>query len=171
MTDYAQIIRLADGIQIVDDVTTQFGVDTLEGRVGPLIQGVKGRTQFFDMPPDLYVAEHPHTTESFIYTVRGRWVLCAAGQRHVMEPGSLFWFGPDTPTGFEVPFAEAAFILIFKSEYTGTPTDFVDYVQTTMQPGLVEKQAAGAEVFSLRALPVEHPARRFARTVHPEGGL
>src|SRR4026209_2750625 len=102
------------GIQIIDDVTAQYGVDTLEGRLRPLIQGVDCRTQFFEFPPGMYTHEHPHPTESIIYTVRGRWVLVTGGQLHVMLPGSLFSFGPDISAGYEVPFAEPAFILIFK---------------------------------------------------------
>jgi quercetin dioxygenase-like cupin family protein len=167
MSEYAKIIHLAEGIQIVDDVTAQFGVETLEGTVGPLLRGATGTTQFFDMPPGLFVAEHPHTTESFIYTVRGRWVLCSGGQRHVMQPGSLFWFGPNIPTGYETPFPESAFILIFKSQYEGTLADMVDYLQNSMRPHLIEQAASGQEVFTLAALPVDHPARRFARQVNP----
>ncbi|MBV1734782.1 MAG: hypothetical protein KMY50_03230 [Candidatus Desulforudis sp.] len=33
-----------------------------------------------------------------------------------MRPGSLFWFGAGVPTGYEVPFDEPAFILIFKGQ-------------------------------------------------------
>ena len=38
----AEILRPAEGIQIIDVIMDQFGVDTLEGRVGPLIQGEEG---------------------------------------------------------------------------------------------------------------------------------
>ncbi|MCB0155958.1 MAG: AraC family ligand binding domain-containing protein [Anaerolineae bacterium] len=162
MTDYAKIIRPTTGIQIIEDITNQFGIDTLEGKIGPLIQGEGSRAHFIEMPAGLYTAEHPHDTESIIYTVHGRWVLCIEGKRQVMEPGSLFWFGPNIPTGYEIPFDDPAFILIFKGQAGGPWSEFIDYLENAMQPHLAEQQASGAEVFRLQELPADHPARLFA---------
>lgn len=168
MTDYAKILRPTPGIQIINDITNQFGIDTLEGKIGPLIQGVASQSHFIEMPAGLYTAEHAHPTESIIYTVRGRWVLCVAGQRQVMEPGSLFWFGPEVATGYEIPFDAPAYILIFKEKRSDSWVEFVDYLQNSMQPHLVAQEASGEEVFRLQALPADHPARRFAHAVNPE---
>ena len=169
MADDTRILRPTEGIQIIDDITDQFGIETLEGKIGLLIQGVGCRSQFFDLPPGLYTHEHPHPTESIIYTVRGRYVLVTAGQRHVMNPGSLFWFGPEVAAGYEVPFDEPAFILIFKGDRGQEREAFVDYIQNTLRP-MFERDAAAGEVFWLRDLPTDHPARVFARDVNPHGG-
>ena len=56
----AEIVRLAEGIQIIDVITDQFGVDTLEGRIGPLIQGEESQAIYLDMPAGLYCEAHPH---------------------------------------------------------------------------------------------------------------
>ena len=162
MISLPTIFEPAAGIKIIDDIIVQPGVETLEGRIGLLIRGAASQTHYIEMPPDLYVAEHPHETESFIYTVRGRWVLCSQAQRHVMEPGSLFWFGADIPTGYEVPFTEPALILIFKGSLFGSSEAFQAYLHNELQPRLLAEQAAGVAVFRLSALPADHPARLFA---------
>lgn len=164
MKDYAQIQRPVEGIQIIDDVTAQFGVDTLEGRVGPLMQGIGSRSQFFELPAGLYTYEHPHATESIIYTVYGEWVRCTGGQRHIMRPRSLFSFGPNIAAGYEVPFDAPAFILIFKGERGSDPEAMVDYLQNEMQMHLEQEHAAG-QAFWLRELPADHPAQVFARSL------
>jgi quercetin dioxygenase-like cupin family protein len=163
--DYAEIHRPTDGIQIIDDITNQFGVDTLEGRIGPLMQGVASQAHYIEMPPDLYVHEHPHSTESIIFTVRGQWIAVTDGKRHLMKPGSLFWFGPDIAAGYEIPFADPAFILIFKGSLLDTPEGFVSYLQDKLQPSLIEENKNG-EPFRLSELPEDHPARIFARSVN-----
>ena len=164
MQDFPKILKPVEGIQIIDDVTAQFGVDTLEGRVGPLMQGVGSRSQFFELPAGLYTYEHPHPTESIIYTVYGQWVLCTGGKRHVMKPRSLFGFGPNIEAGYEVPFDEPAFILIFKGERGLDPAAMVDYLQNEMQPHLMQEHEAG-QAFWLRELAEDHPARVFARSL------
>lgn len=169
MTHDTTILTPAKGIQIIDDVTAQFGVDTLEGKIGLLIQGVACRSQFFDLPPGLYTHEHPHPTESIIYTVRGRYVLVTDGKRHVMNPGSLFSFGPDIAAGYEVPFDEPAFILIFKGDRGVEREAFIDHIQNNLKP-MFERDAAAGEAFWLRELSADHPARVFARQVNPTGG-
>lgn len=170
MTSYAKILRPVDGIQIIEETTTQFGVATLEGRIGPLLQGVGSQAHYIEMPADLFTPEHSHPTESIIYTIFGNWVLCSGGQRHLMRPGSLFWFGPNISTGYETPFGEPAFLLIFKSSRSGgepeSPDNFVDYLENTLRPRLLAEQANG-EIFRFDDLPDDHPARLFARSHQP----
>jgi pimeloyl-ACP methyl ester carboxylesterase/quercetin dioxygenase-like cupin family protein len=162
-------VRLARGVTILEDVTDPRevpGVETLEGRIGPLLLGESSQAHFIEMPPGMFVAEHPHPTESLICTLRGRWVLCSGGRRHLLQPGSLFHFGRDVPTGYEVPFTASAFLLIFKGQRVSeSEQQFLEYLE-----GLAEQlrsaQRAGT-VFLLRDLPAEHPARVFARRVNP----
>jgi hypothetical protein len=115
------------------------------------------------MPSGMYTDEHAHPTESLIYTVRGRWVLCSRGQRFLMNPGSLFWFGDDVPTGYEVPFDEPAFILIFKPGERPSPDEMVEYLK-----GMAATCAAdhdGGAPYWLSELPEDHPARAFAASL------
>ena len=160
-----------EGIRIVENVTdgdANPGVATLEGRIGPLLKGDASQAHFIEMPGDLFCHEHTHTTESLIFTVKGRWVLCSAGRRQLMRPGSLFWFKAGTPTGYEVPFAEAAFILIFKGDRDDTDDEgFVEYLQ-----GLklrLEMAHEDGTPFKLSELSMDHPARVFARGLGAEG--
>lgn len=149
------------GIRIVENIMNQPGVETLEGRVGPLLNAARGGCHYIDMPAGLYLEEHPHETESLIYTVRGRWVLCSGGKRTLMQPGSLFWFGDGVPTGYEVPFDENAFLLIFKTGERPSHEEFVEYLH-----GMAARVKAAHEAgtpFLLSELPEHHPARVFAR--------
>jgi hypothetical protein len=119
------------------------------------------------MPAGMYCEEHPHSSESIIYTVRGRWVLCSAGRRQVMKPGTLFHFAVNTPTGYEVPFAEDAYILIFKGKRTtGKEEEFVNYLKG-LAARLKREQQAGVP-YLMKDLPADHPAIRFAKEVNPE---
>ena len=165
--EYAAIMRPAEGIQIIDDITRQFGVETLEGRIGPLLQGVGARAQFIEMPAGLHLYEHPHPTEAIIYTVRGSWVAVTDGQRHQMQPGSLLWFGPNIAAGYEVPFDDPAFILIFKGERGIDAETFVGYLENELTPSLIEERANGG-TFLIRELPEDHPARIFAAALAAE---
>ncbi|MEW5985817.1 MAG: cupin domain-containing protein [Chloroflexota bacterium] len=164
--DYAKVLRPVDGIQIVDDILAQFGVETLEGRIGPLLWGVGGHIHFLDMPPGMFVGEHPHSRESFVYTVRGRWVLCSHGYRHLMRPGNLFWFGPGAPTGYEVPFDEPAYIMCFNAKKQESPDTFVDYLRNKFGPQCEAEHQSGIP-FLLDELAADHPARLFAHQVNP----
>jgi pimeloyl-ACP methyl ester carboxylesterase/quercetin dioxygenase-like cupin family protein len=165
-------LLLAPGIQIVEDIKDQKatpGVETLEGRIGPLLLGENSQAHFIDMQSGLYCAEHPHSNESIIYTVRGRWVLCSRGRRQVMEPGSLFHFAKGTPTGYEVPFDEDALILIFKSQrLTQSDRDFIAYLKG-LASRLKKEEEAGV-AYRLVDLPADHPAIEFAQRVNPEYG-
>jgi quercetin dioxygenase-like cupin family protein len=160
-----------EGIRIVENIAddeSNIGIATLEGRIGPLLKGDGSQAHFIEMPGDLYCHEHSHPTESLIYTVRGRWVLCSSSRRKLMQPGSLFWFKAGTPTGYEVPFTEPAFILIFKGDRDEKDEEgFLEYLQ-----GLklrLERAHEEGTPFKLSELPVDHPARVFARGLGAEG--
>ncbi|GAB6265047.1 MAG: hypothetical protein STSR0001_04910 [Methanothrix sp.] len=88
--------------------------------------------------------------------------MCSAGRRQLMRPGSLFWFKAGTPTGYEVPFPEPAFILIFKGDRDETDEEgFLEYLQ-----GLklrLERAHEEGTPFKLSELSVDHPAKVFAR--------
>ena len=160
-----------EGIRIVENVTdgdANPGVVTLEGRIGPLLKGDASQAHFIEMPGDLFCHEHTHTTESLIFTVKGSWVLCSAGRRQLMRPGSLFWFKAGTPTGYEVPFAEAAFILIFKGDRDDMDDEgFMEYLQCLQKR--LEKSHQEDMPFKISELSEDHPARVFARGLGAEG--
>jgi quercetin dioxygenase-like cupin family protein len=171
VTDYTpEKTYLAPGIQIIDnilDASEVPGVDTLEGRIGPLILGTESQCHYILMPAGMYTEEHPHSSGSYIYTVRGRWVLCSKGRRHLMSPGTLFTFAPDTPTGYEVPFDEDAFILIFKDKrLSKDERQFIEYLQQLKRQ--IEEEQAEGHPMRLKDLPADHPARVFARKVNPD---
>jgi quercetin dioxygenase-like cupin family protein len=159
------------GIAIVEDVAdskVNQGIDTLEGRIGPLIKGDSSKAHFIEMPGGLFCQEHSHSTESLIFTVKGQWVLCSQGRRQLMKPGTLFWFKAGTPTGYEVPFDEPAFILIFKSERDEKDDgEFLLYLQGLKRR--LEKAHAEGTPFLMSELPFDHPAREFARRLGLEG--
>ncbi len=163
-------LQLAPGIEIIEaitDKTKTAGVETLEGRIGPLLLGEGCQAHFIDMPGGMFLAEHPHGSESIIYTVRGRWVLCSQGRRQLMKPGSLYRFAANISTGYEVPFKEDAYILIFKGDRTTkVEKEFIDYLQG-LAKRLQHEHEAGTP-FRLKELPKDHPARRFAREVNPK---
>jgi pimeloyl-ACP methyl ester carboxylesterase len=161
-------LHLAPGVTIIDDILDRrktAGVDTLEGFIGPLLRTPEMRAHFIDMPAGLYLNEHPHAKGSIIYTVRGRWGLSSLGRWRLMKPGSLYWFGDNIPTGFQVPFPEGAFILIFKAVSGDDDEAFVRYLQG-MAANLKKEREAGT-VFRLTDLAPSHPARDFARRVNP----
>lgn len=169
VTEYTpEKVYLAAGIQIIDNILDPSkvpGVGTLEGRIGPLILGIESQCHFIDMPAGMYTHEHPHSSGSYIYTVRGRWVLTSAGRRHLMKPGTLFTFAPNTPTGYELPFDEDAFILIFKDKrLSKDEREFIEYLRG-LKTRLQEERDEGHPM-RLKELPSDHPARVFARKVN-----
>jgi hypothetical protein len=127
------------------------------------------RAHFIDMPPGLYLDEHPHAKGSIIYTVRGKWALKSLDRWHLMKPGSLYWFGDNIPTGFQVPFQENAYILIFKAAVGDDDEPFMRYLQG-LAARLKKEQQAGTP-FLLHDLPSSHPALDFARKVNPRFDL
>lgn len=161
-------LHLAPGVTIIDDIrdkTKTAGVETLEGRIGPLLRTGEMRAHFIDMQAGLYLEEHPHTKGSIIYTVRGQWGLKSLGRWHLMKPGSLYWFGDNIPTGFQVPFREDAMILIFKATPGSEDGEFRKYLERLAED-LKRDEKAGA-VFRLVDLRADHPALQFAREVNP----
>lgn len=160
----------AEGVEIVENVFEQPSIETLEGRIGLLLQGEEMQSHFIEMPPGMFTPEHAHKTESIIMTLRGEWVLCANGDRRLMETGDIFWFGPNIPTGYEMPpqFGEEALILVFKGELSdGSRDGFVEYVTEEMNPHLEEEREDGTP-FTFAELDDDHPAKEFAASLGNE---
>lgn len=169
-TEFApERVALSPGVEIMRDILNRditVGVETLEGRIGPLIIADDCQSHFIDMPGGMYLEEHPHAKGSIIYTIRGRWVLCNQGRRYLMKPGSLFRFGDGVPTGYEVPFQEDAFILIFKSARSmGSEREFIEYLRD-LSLRLEQHHREGVP-FLIEDLPEGHPAKVFAQKVNP----
>ena len=62
-------LHLAPGLTIIDDILDSGavpGVETLEGRIGPLLRAPDMRAHYIDMPAGMYLAEHPHAKGSII---------------------------------------------------------------------------------------------------------
>lgn len=158
---------VAEGVEVVEDVYDQPGIETLEGRIGLLLQGEDVQSHFIEMPPGMFTPEHAHETESIIMTLRGPWVLCADGNRRVMEAGDIFRFGPGVPTGYEMPprFEDDALVLVFKGERSdGSREGFVEYVTEEMNPHLEAERASGTP-FTFDELADDHPAWEFAASL------
>ncbi len=160
------IVDFAEGVRIIDDVLAADGVDTLEGRIGPLLFGDTARAHYLDMPAHSYVDEHPHEDEALTFTVRGSYVLCAAGRRRLMEPGSFFSFAAGVPTGYEVPFDEPAYIMVIRGVGGESAEEMLESLAAAKDM-FVRQQDEGVP-FSLWDLPEDHPARIFAHEVNPD---
>lgn len=152
--------------RVLHDVHAQPGVATIEGTIMPLLTGQKIRSHMIVMHAGQYCYAHPHETESIIYTISGRWVFCTheAGEevRTVIGPNDLFHFPGGVPTGFETPFGEDASILIVKSG-NETYEEMTAGLQN-MKSTLDEDRASGTPYY-YSELPVDHPARVYAREV------
>ena len=157
-----RIVRMAQ-LSLLDSVDDLPGVNTLEGRIGPIISGNKGSAHYITMPPGMYCSCHTHPTESIILTLKGRWVLCSEGHRHLMSEGSVFFMPPNVETGYEVPFDEPAVLYIVKFEGAKDPEEFLDYLQCLQQR--LEEQHFNGEPFLLSELPEDHPARVFGKNL------
>ena len=170
-TEYSPAyIQHATGIEIIPDLKTAVtsnGVLTHEGIFGPLLFGEKIRSFFIELQPGMFLSEHPHPTESMVYTVSGRWVLCSEGKRQLMEPGSVFHFGSDIPTGWEAPFNEKALLYIVKTKIDGESYEPFTKGLLDMAKTLNEEKANGT-VFYFNALHPDHPAVLFGRKINPE---
>jgi hypothetical protein len=55
-------------------------VETLEGRIRPLLLGEGCQAHFIEMPAGMFTEEHPHGSESINYMVRGQW-----GRIHIID--------------------------------------------------------------------------------------
>ena len=159
------IVTTADGIRILPDIEGAPGVDTLEGRIGPLLNAQRGGAHFIEVPPDAYMDDHAHPTESLIYTVRGQWVLCSRGTRWHMRAGGLFWFGDAVPTGYENPFREPALLLIFKTEEREPGYDRAALTRIEGVREKLEQEHAAGTPFTFSELSEDHPAKVFARSL------
>jgi quercetin dioxygenase-like cupin family protein len=165
-----EFIQLATNVEIIPnigDAVESVGVLTHEGVFGPLLFAEETRAFFIELKPGMFLSEHPHPTESIVYTVSGKWVLCSEGKRQVMEAGSLFHFGSNIPTGWEAPFAEGAFLLVVKTKKEGDT--FEPYLKglKDMATKLDVERKAGAQ-FYFNELEANHEAIKFARSVNPD---
>jgi quercetin dioxygenase-like cupin family protein len=164
-----EYIQHATAVEIIPDVyaglESASNTFTHEGNFGPLLFGEDIRSFYIRLEPGMFLAEHPHPTESLVFTVSGRWVLCSEGKRQVMEAGSTFHFGSNAPTGWEAPFPEGAFLYIVKSyedlDYESYTTDIRNMATE------LDQQMSDGSVFYYHQLPPDHEAIRFAREHNP----
>ena len=165
-----EFIQLAKNVEIIPNIENALksvGVLTHEGVFGPLLFAEQTRAFFIELKPGMFLGEHPHSTGSIIYTVRGKWVLASEGKRQVMEAGSLFRFGNNMPTGWEAPFPEGAFLLVVKIKQKGEAYEPFMNGLKKMQGSLEKERASGAP-FYYNALKPDHPAIVFAKSVNPK---
>lgn len=163
--DGAGIVETQEGIKIIPAIESAPGVDTLEGRMGPLLNAQRGGCHFIEVPPGAYMDDHAHARESLIYTVRGQWVLASRGARWHMRAGALFWFGDEVPTGYENPFDEPALLLIFKIDDRTPGYDRAMFARLDGVSTKLEQERAAGTPFTFVELPEDHPAKQFARTL------
>ena len=152
--------------QVLRDVMAQPGVDTVEGKLVPLLTGAAIRSHMIVMHPGQYCDAHPHDSESIIYTISGRWVFATTeggeSVRTVINQGDLFHFPAGVPTGFETPFEEAAVILILK----GGGSSYRDMAASMIQArDMLAEEAGSGAPFAYRDLSTDHPARLYATQV------
>jgi quercetin dioxygenase-like cupin family protein len=165
-----EYIQMARGIEIITDIKEAVGsagVMTHEGIFGPLLFAEDIRSFFIELQPGMFLSEHPHPTESIVYTVSGKWVLCSEGKRQVMETGSVFHFGSNIPTGWEAPFDEKALLLVVKSS---KPEEaYAPYVKGLQDMAAsLDKDRESGGVYYFNGLEEEHAAIKFARSVNPD---
>ena len=165
-----EYIQLATNVEIIpniSDAVENNGLLTHEGIFGALLFAEDIRAFFIELKPGMFLSEHPHPTESLVYTVSGKWVLCSEGKRQVMEAGSLFHFGSNMPTGWEAPFAEGAFLLVVKSK--GDGEGYEPYMKGLKEmQAMVDEQRQDGMEFYYNELPEDHEALEFARSVNPD---
>lgn len=166
-----EYIQHATGVEIIPEVRaglrTPSNTFTHEGNFGPLLFGERIRSFYIRLEPGMFLAEHPHPTESLVFTVSGRWVLASEGKRQVMEAGSTFHFGDNIPTGWEAPFPEGALLYIVKTmepgeNYESYTLDLRDMAQQ------LDREMSEGSVFYFHQLPPDHEAIRFAREHNPD---
>ena len=164
--EYLQLATNVEIIPNINDAVETAGVLTHEGIFGALLFAENIRSFFIELKPGMFLSEHPHPTESIVYTVSGKWVLCSEGKRQVMEQGSLFHFGSNMPTGWEAPFEEGAFLLVVKSKDDGEGYKPFMKGLKEMKTMLDEERRNGT-AFYFDELQPDHPAIKFARSVNP----
>ncbi|HKY51115.1 MAG TPA: AraC family ligand binding domain-containing protein [Candidatus Limnocylindria bacterium] len=161
----ARVIETQEGIKILPEVLGAPGVETPEGRFGPLLNAKRGGAHYVEVPAGAYMDDHAHERESLIYTVRGQWVLCSRGSRWHMKEGDLFWFGDGVPTGYENPFTQPAFLLIFKVDDRTPGYDAAMLDRLERMRGKLEEEHSQGTPFLFKEIPEDHPAKMFARTL------
>ena len=169
--DSPEYIQLANHVEVIEDVavaaSSESSVFTHEGYFGPLLFGEELRAFSLKLEPGMFLAEHGHPTESIVYTIQGRWVLCSEGKRQVMQSGSIFHFGSDMPTGWEAPFAEGALILIFKKKKENENYQVFTKGTRALSEELDQMYKKG-DFFYYHQLPADHPAIVFAKEHNPD---
>lgn len=166
-----EYIQHASGLQIIPDIRAALQMPsntfTHEGNFGPLLFGERIRSFYIRLEPGMFLEEHPHPTESLVFTVSGRWVLTSEGKRQVMEAGSTFHFGDNIPTGWEAPFGEGALLYIVK---TMVPGDAYEPYTTGLREMAadLDQQMSEGSAFYFHQLPSDHPAILFAREHNPD---
>jgi quercetin dioxygenase-like cupin family protein len=171
-TDFApEYIQHATNVEILEDVQvasqSPSTVFTHEGYFGPLLFGEELRAFYIRLEPGMFLAEHPHPTESIVYTMSGKWVLCSEEKRQVMEAGSIFHFGSNAPTGWEAPFPEGAFLVIVKK--MGEGENYESYTRDLRNLAeQLDNEKEGGSVFYYDQLESDHPAILFAREHNPD---
>ena len=153
--------------EILRNVADQPGLETVEGRLVPLLSGERIKSHIIVMHPGQYASAHAHPTESIIYTISGRWVSATTTEdggevRTVISEGDLFRFGDNVPTGYETPFDEPAVILILKG---GSATREEMEAGMRSAKATLDSEAAEGEPFFYVELDADHPAVLFAREV------
>jgi len=164
--EYVQLATNVEIIPNINDAVKSVGVLTHEGIFGPLLFAEDIRSFFIELKPGMFLSEHPHPTESIVYTVSGKWVLCSEGKRQVMETGSVFHFGSNMPTGWEAPFADGALLFVVKSKEEGE--SYEPYMKGLNEMKVtLDQERANGNPFYLKELKPDHPAILFARSVNP----
>ncbi|MBK8291039.1 MAG: cupin domain-containing protein [Flammeovirgaceae bacterium] len=165
--EYVQLATNVEVIPNINDAVKSVGVLTHEGIFGPLLFAEDIRSFFIELKPGMFLSEHPHPTESIVYTVKGKWVLCSEGKRQVMETGSVFHFGSNMPTGWEAPFADGALLFVVKSKEAGENYEpYMKGLKEMVQT--LDQERANGNPFYFNELKADHPAILFARSVNPD---
>ena len=164
--EYVQLATNVEVIPNIHDAVKSVGVLTHEGIFGSLLFAEDIRSFFIELKPGMFLSEHPHPTESIVYTVSGKWVLCSEGKRQVMETGSVFHFGSNMPTGWEAPFAGGALLFVVKSKEKGE--HYEPYMKGLHEMKVtLDQERANGNPFYFNELKPNHPAILFARSVNP----
>ncbi len=88
-------------------------------------------------------------------------MLCSEGRRRILKAGTLCRIEAGIPAGYEVPFDNAALILVFRA--SGNASDEEQLVDYYTDLALRAKKMQGAgTVLRISRLSEGHPARIFA---------
>lgn len=160
-------VVLGHGVEVILDITDgqrTVGLLSEEGRSGFLVATEGAQAQFLEMSPGLYSQEHAHDIGFIIYTVEGRWVLCSEGERCLMGPGSICAIQANSSMGMEVPFEEGARTIFFLLGGIKVQRRYEEHMKQVNE-GKAHQPSSG--MGRMADLPESHPAKAFARTLHP----